>query len=326
MKAIRIEKTGGPGEMRLVDVATPQPGAGEALVRHHVIGVNFIDTYHRSGLYPMQLPSGIGVEAAGVVEAVGEGVTHVAPGDRVVYFAATPGSYATHRVLDAKWLVKLPDDLSDEIAAAMWLKACTVEFLVERCARVQPGDTVLVPAAAGGVGILLTQWLKSAGATVIGTTSTPEKAEIARAAGCDHVLNYADAPKAVRDLTGGKGVDCSIDGVGQDTFESSLDSLKMRGLHISFGNASGPVSAFNLGILAGKGSLFVTRPTLFHYYATPADFAAGTGAVFEKLRAGVLNAHIGQRFALADAVAAHKALEARATTGSTLLIPQDVNP
>lgn len=321
MKAIRIEKTGGPEVMQLVEVGVGEPGPGQARVRHNVLGVNFIDTYHRSGLYPMALPMGIGVEAAGVVESVGEGVTHVSVGDRVVYFTNTPGSYATHRLMEARWLVKLPDDLSDEVAAAMWLKSATVEFLVERCARVQPGDHVLVPAAAGGVGILLTQWLKSAGATVIGTTSSPAKAEVARQAGCDHVLGYADAPAAVRDLTAGQGVDCVIDGVGKDTFESSLASLRRRGLYISFGNASGPVSAFDMGRLARGGSLFATRPTLFDYYATPEDFAAGTTAIFEKLRSGVLKAHIGQRYPLADAVAAHKALEARETTGSSLLIP-----
>lgn len=321
MKAIRIEKTGGPEVMQLVEAAIADPGPGEARVCHSVIGVNFIDTYFRSGLYPASLPSGIGMEGAGVVDAVGAGVTHVAPGDRVVYFANSPGSYATHRLIEAKWLVKLPDDVPDDIAAAIWLKACTVEFLVERCANVQPGDTVLVPAAAGGVGILLVQWLKSAGATVIGSTGSPEKAEIARAAGCDHVLAYAEVPKAVRELTGGRGVDCSLDGVGKDTFESSLDSLRPRGLYVSFGNASGPVSAFNLGALASRGSLFATRPTLFGYYSTAEDFAVGTAAVFARLRAGVLQARIGQRFALADAVAAHRALEARETTGSTLLIP-----
>ncbi len=321
MKAIRITETGSPEVMQLVEVGVGEPGKGEARVRNSVIGVNFIDTYHRSGLYPMPLPAGIGVEAAAVVEAVGEGVTSVSVGDRVVYFTNSPGAYATHRIIDAKWLVKLPDDVSDETAAAMWLKACTVEFLVERCARVRAGDTVLVPAAAGGVGILLTQWLKSAGATVIGTAGSPEKAELARAAGCDHVLGYAEVPARVRELTGGAGVDCSIDGVGKDMFEGSMGSLRRRGLFVSFGNASGPISAFDIGRLARGGSLFATRPTLFDYYATPEDFAAGTKAVFEKLRGGVLKAHIGQRFALADAAEAHRALEARATQGSSLLIP-----
>ncbi|TPE62870.1 quinone oxidoreductase [Sandaracinobacter neustonicus] len=321
MKAIRFAETGGPQVMKLLDVEVGEPGPGQARVRHSVIGVNFIDTYHRSGLYPMQLPSGLGMEAAGVVEAVGEGVSHVSVGDRVIYFANPPGAYATHRLMDARPLVKLPDSVSDEQAAALWLKACTVESLVERCARVQPGQTVLVPAAAGGVGVLLCQWLKSKDVTVIGTVGSPAKVDIARAAGADHVLSYEEVPARVREITGGKGVDAAIDGVGKSTFDSSLDSLKRRGILASFGNASGPAAPLDIGLLARKGSLFVTRPTLFDYYATPEDFAAGTAAVFAKIASGVLKAHIGQSFALADAVAAHKALEARQTVGSSLLIP-----
>jgi NADPH2:quinone reductase len=321
MKAIRMAATGGPEVMQLVEVEVGAPGPGAARVRHTAIGVNFIDTYHRSGLYPLPLPSGLGVEAAGVVEAVGEGVAHVAPGDRVIYFTNAPGAYATHRLMEARWLVKLPDDIADDTAAALWLKACTVEFLVERCARVKAGDTVLVQAAAGGVGLLLCQWLKSVGATVIGTVGSPAKAEIARAAGCDHVLAYADVPLKARELTGGRGVDVVIDGVGRDTFEASLDALRRRGLHISYGNASGPVAAFDLGLLARKGSLFTTRPTLFDYYATPDDVIAGTAAVFAKVETGVLTPHIGQTFPLADAVRCHQALEGRETTGASLLIP-----
>jgi NADPH2:quinone reductase len=321
MKAIRMAATGSPGVMQLVEAEVGAPGPGAARVRHTAIGVNFIDTYHRSGLYPLPLPSGLGVEAAGVVEAVGEGVTHVAPGDRVIYFTNAPGAYATHRLMEARWLVKLPDMIADDVAAALWLKACTVEFLVERCARVKAGDHVLVQAAAGGVGLLLTQWLKSVGATVIGTVGSPAKVETARAAGCDHVLAYADVPTKVRELTGGRGVDAVIDGVGKDTFDASLDSLRRRGLHISYGNASGPVAAFDLGLLARKGSLFTTRPTLFDYYATPDDFAAGTAAVFAKIQAGILKPHIGQTFPLADAVRCHQALEGRQTTGASLLIP-----
>jgi NADPH2:quinone reductase len=261
------------------------------------------------------------VEAAGVVEAAGDGVTHVAPGDRVVYFTNAPGAYATHRLLDAKWAVKLPDSVTDEQAAALWLKACTVESLVERCAHVRAGDTVLVQAAAGGVGVLLCQWLKSAGATVIGTVGAPDKRAIAKAAGCDHVLTYAEVPAKVRELTGGEGVSAVIDGVGKASFEASLDSLRRRGLMVSYGNASGPVGPVDIAVLARKGSLFATRPTLFDYYATPADFAAGTAAVLAKIAAGVLSAHIGQTFALADAVACHQALESRRTIGSSLLIP-----
>lgn len=321
MSMIRIERTGGPEVMQLVDAEVGAPGAGQVRIRHSAIGVNFIDTYHRSGLYPMPLPAGLGVEAAGIVEAAGAGVTHVAPGDRIVYFTNAPGAYASHRLLDARWAVKLPDSISSEQAAALWLKACTVESLVERCARVKAGDAVLVQAAAGGVGVLLCQWLKSVGATVIGTVGSPDKRAIAEAAGCDHVLSYAEVPAKVRELTDGRGVDAVIDGVGKTSFEPSLDALRRRGLMISYGNASGPVGAVDFAILARKGSLFATRPTLFDYYATPEDFAAGTAAVFAKIEAGVLKAHIGQTFPLAEAVRCHQALEARQTIGSSLLIP-----
>lgn len=321
MKAIRINQPGGPEVMQLVATEIGDPGPGEVRIRHTAIGVNFIDTYHRSGLYPMPMPAGLGVEAAGVIEAVGDGVTHVTLGDRVIYFTNAPGAYATHRLLDARWAVKLPDSIPDEQAAALWLKACTVESLVERCARVKAGDTVLVQAAAGGVGVLLCQWLKSVGATVIGTVGAPEKRAIAEAAGCDHVLAYAEVPAKVRELTDGQGVDVVIDGVGKSSFEPSLDALRRRGLMISYGNASGAVGQVDFAILARKGSLFATRPTLFDYYATPADFAAGTAAVFARIEAGVLKPHIGQTFALADAVRCHQALEARQTIGSSLLIP-----
>lgn len=321
MTAIRIEATGGPEVMHLVDAPAADPGAGEARVRHTAIGVNFIDTYHRSGIYPMQLPSGIGMEAAGVVEAVGEGVGHVRPGDRVVYFANSPGSYATHRTLAARWLVKLPDAVTDEVAAAIWLKACTVEFLVERCAKVSAGDTVLVQAAAGGVGILLAQWLADRSATVIGTVGSDAKVETARNAGCHHVLAYADVPTRVRELTEGRGVDVVIDGVGKASFWQSLDALRRRGLMISYGNASGKVGEVDFGILAAKGSLFTTRPTLFDYYAEPADFEAGAAAVLDRLQRGIIAPVIGQTFPLSDAVRCHQALEGRQTIGSSLLIP-----
>lgn len=317
---VRFEATGGPDVLRVCEAAVGEPGPGEVRVRHTVVGVNFIDTYHRSGVYPLPLPSGVGMEAAGVVEAVGEGVTHVRPGDRVVYFSGTPGAYASHRVLEARWLVPLPDDVDDETAAAMWLKACTVEFLVERCARVQAGDVVLVQAAAGGVGVLLCQWLKAVGATVIGTVGSDDKVAVAQGAGCDHVLAYAEVPAKVRALTDGRGVDVVIDGVGKATFLASLDSLRRRGLHISYGNASGVIGPVDFGILAQKGSLFTTRPTLFDYYADPADFAAGTARVFAMLRDGVLKPHIGQRYGLCDAAQAHRDLEARVTVGASLLL------
>lgn len=321
MKAIRIDATGGPEVMQLVHFDAPEPGHAEARVRHSCIGVNFIDTYHRSGLYPLALPSGIGVEAAGTVEAVGPGVSHVAPGDRVVYFTNAPGSYATHRTLAARWLVKLPDSVPDEVAAALWLKACTVEFLVERCARVARGDTVLVQAAAGGVGLLLCQWLSDRGATVIGTIGDEAKRPTAQEAGCHHVLSYAEVPARVRELTGGRGVDVVIDGVGKASFHASLDSLRRRGLLVSYGNASGPVGQVDFGLLAARGSLFATRPTLFDYYADEADFAAGAAAVLARVRSGILKAHIGQTFPLAEAARCHLALESRQTTGASLLVP-----
>ncbi len=319
IRAIQFRSTGGPEMLEEVRLAVPAPGPGEALVRHTAIGVNFIDTYHRSGVYPATLPAVPGVEAAGIVEAVGEGVAHVAPGDRVVYFCAVPGAYCEARTLDARWLVKLPDGIADEEAAAAWLKACTVEFLVERCAKVGAGDHVVVTAAAGGVGLLLCRWLSEIGATVIAITSSPAKAELARAAGAHHSLSYSDMPGTVRAITGGRGAEIVLDGVGRATFEAALDSLAKRGLLVSFGNASGKVGPVDFGLLATKGSLFTTRPTLFDYYATPEDFTAGTARVFAmwpKLRIT-----IGQRYPLAEAARCHADLEARATTGSALLIP-----
>jgi NADPH2:quinone reductase len=323
MQAIQFQETGGPEVLAAIELPLPAPGPDEARVRHSAIGVNFIDTYVRSGLYPAALPAIPGVEAAGIVEAVGAAVTRVKPGDRVVYFSQAPGSYATHRVLAARWLVRLPDDISDELAAAAWLKGCTVEFLVERCARVKPGDTVLVTAAAGGVGLLLVQWLKAAGATTIAVASTADKQALARAAGANHAIGYEGMAAQARDLTDGRGVDVVIDGVGKATFEAALDSLRPRGLHISFGNASGAVGAVDFRILARKGSLFMTRPTLFDYYASEADFAAGSTRVMDMLASGQLQVRIGNRYALARAADCHRALEARATTGSLLLIPPE---
>lgn len=322
-RAVRIEATGGPEVLQLIDVDLPAPGPGEVLMRSNAIGLNFIDTYHRSGLYPVELPAPLGTEAAGIVEAVGEGVTDVAPGDRVATFGPLRGAYATARIVPAAALVRLPDDISDETAAAAMLKGCTTEFLVERCGRVEPGWPVLVHAAAGGVGLLLVQWLKAVGATVIGTTGTEAKAEAARAAGADHVL-LADEPdlaERVRELTGGKGVRVTFDGVGKATFETSLDATAKRGLVISFGNASGPVGPVDFAILARKGSLFATRPTLFDYYVTPEERQAGAARLFEMLRGGKLNVTVGQRYPLEEVRHAHEDLEARRTTGSTLLIP-----
>jgi NADPH:quinone reductase len=304
-------------------VVLPPPGQGEVRMRSTAIGLNFIDTYHRSGLYPIDLPSGLGVEAAGLVEAVGDGVRDFEVGDRVCTFGPERGAYATARNVAASALLKTPDGVSDELAAAALLKGCTVEFLVERCAQVQPGEHVLVHAAAGGVGLMLVQWLKAIGAYVIGTVSTEEKAVLARQAGADHIILYGKeevAPK-VRELTGGKGVRVSFDGVGKDTWAASLDSVARRGLIVSYGNASGPVTGVALGQLAAKGSLFVTRPGLYDYYRNPAERAAGSARMFEMLDKGAISVSIGQRYPLSNIVQAHTDLEVRKTVGSTIILP-----
>lgn len=317
-----IERQGGPEVIQWLEVELPSPGPGEVRMRNTAVGLNFIDTYHRGGLYPVRLPSGLGMEAAGVVEAVGDGVEGFAPGDRVCTFSG-PGAYATARNLAAATLFRIPDGITDEIAAAALLKACTVEALVERCARVEAGWPVLVHAAAGGVGLLLVQWLKHVGAFVIGTVSSEAKAAAAREAGADHVVRYDRDPVApmVRELTGGAGVRAIFDGVGKDTWQASLDSAAPRAIIASFGNASGAVEGVNLGVLAQKGSLFVTRPTLFDYYRDPAEAAAGVGRVFALIASGALTVTIGQRYPLRDAAQAHRDLEARKTTGSTILVP-----
>lgn len=319
----KITEQGSPDVIQWTDVDLPPPGPGDVRVRHTVIGLNFIDTYHRGGVYKIALPSGLGVEAAGVVEALGDGVTGFAVGDRVCTFGPMLGAYATERNIPASALFKTPDDISDEAAAAVLLKGCTTEFLVERCGKVQPGWTVLVHAAAGGVGLLLVQWLKHIGATVIGTVGSTEKAELARQAGADHVINYSaeDVAEQCRSLTGGKGVPVVFDGVGRDTWEPSLKSVASRGLVISFGNASGPVTNVDLRRLAEAGSVFVTRPTLFHYYTEAQERAAGASRVFEMLRSGAISVDIRQRYALLEASKAHEDLEARRTTGSSILLP-----
>lgn len=322
-RAVRLTTTGGPEVIAWTDVTLPAPGRNEVLVEHTAVGLNMIDTYHRGGLYPIPIPGGLGVEAAGRVVAVGEGVTALAAGDRVATFGPELGAYATARIYPESALFKLPDGIADEIAAAAILKGFTVEFLVERCAQVQAGWPVLVHAAAGGVGLMLVQWLKHIGATVIGTVSTPEKAEAARAAGADHVIDYsrdAVGPR-VRELTGGAGVRVAFDGVGKDTWEASLDSTARRGLIVSYGNASGAVSGVALGTLSQKGSLFVTRPTLYHYYADPAERAAGSARVWDMIASGALAVTIGQTYPLAEVAQAHRDLEARKTTGSTVLMP-----
>ena len=320
---IAIAAHGGPDVLEWVEIDLPPPAPGEVRLRVRAAGLNFIDTYHRSGLYPLPLPSGLGIEAAGVVEAVGEGVTGWREGDRAGLMGGAPGAYATARNVPAEVLFRLPDTVTDEAAAAVMLKGATAEALVERCARVQRGWPVLVHAAAGGVGQLLVQWLKHIGATVIGTVGSPTKAELAKAAGADHVIDYtsADVAQAVRELTGGEGVKVVFDGVGAATWSASLAATARRGLVISFGNASGPVTGVALASLAGAGSLFVTRPTVFDYYRESEERAAGMQRVFDLLANGVLDVAIGQRFALKDAAEAHRALEARKTTGSTVLLP-----
>lgn len=318
-----IEKTGGPEVIEWVERELPPPGPGEVRVRHTAVGLNFIDTYHRSGLYPVALPSGLGSEAAGVVEAVGEGVTSLATGDRVATFGPGLGAYASERNVPAEILVKLPEAISDEVAAAVMLKGCTAEYLVERAAKVQAGMTVLVHAAAGATGQLLVQWLKHLGASVIGTVGSPDKAERARALGADHVIEYKseDIAGRVREITGGAGVPVVFDGVGGSTWEASLKSAARRGLIVSFGNAGGPVEGVGLGVLSKHGSLFVTRPTLWDYYATPEERDAGVARLFELVASGVLSVEIGQRFKLEDAADAHRAIAAGETMGATLLIP-----
>jgi len=325
-KAIRIHQTGGPEVLRLDEVTLPAPGAGEARVRQTAVGVNFIDVYHRTGLYPLSLPSGIGVEAAGVVEAVGPGVSQVSAGDRVAYVAPVAGpvaGYATERNLPADRLVSLPEGISDETAAGAMLKGLTVQALVRRTYPVKPGDAALVHAAAGGVGTIMVQWLKALGATVIATVGTDEKARAAMANGADHVIVYTREkfPERVRELTGGAGVPVVYDAVGKDTFPASLDCLSPRGLFVSFGNASGPVPPFELLLLSQKGSLYVTRPTLVTYTAKRADLLKMAEEVFSMVKAGKIVNDARQTYPLKDAPKAHSDLESRKTTGSTVLLP-----
>jgi NADPH2:quinone reductase len=321
-RVARIERTGGPEVIGWADVELPPPGPGEVRVRNHAVGLNFIDTYHRSGLYPVPLPGGLGLEASGVITAVGADVTGFAPGDRVASFDPI-GAYATERNLPAARLFKLPDSVDHETAAAVLLKGLTVEFMVERAAKVQPGWTVLVHAAAGGVGQILVQWLKAIGAEVIGTVGSDAKIAAARAAGADHVLlsRIEDVAARVREITRGEGVPVVFDGVGAATWAASLASTRRRGLILSYGNASGPVEGVALGALNLHGSLFVTRPKLFDYYVTPEERAAGAARLFAMLDGGQVRAEIGQRFTLEEAAEAHRALEAGETTGSTLLLP-----
>jgi NADPH2:quinone reductase len=322
-RAVRFHKMGGPEVLQMDDVPVGDPGAGQARLRHTAIGVNFIDTYQRTGLYPMTLPSGAGNEGAGVVEAVGPGVSGLKPGDRVAYSGAPPGSYCEARLFAADRLVKIPDGVSDQQAASMMLKGMTAWYLIHRTYAVKPGDTVLWHAAAGGVGMIACQWLKAIGAKVIGTVGTDEKAAIAKAHGCDYTIVYTreNFVERVKEITGGKGVPVVYDSVGKTTFEGSLDCLRPLGLMASFGNASGAVAPFNLGLLAQKGSLFITRPTLFTYIAARADLDAAASALFGVVKSGKVKIEITRTYKLADAAQAHRDLEARKTTGSIILEP-----
>jgi NADPH2:quinone reductase len=321
--AIMLHQTGGPEVLRVESANLQPPAPTEVLIRHEAIGLNFIDTYFRSGLYPLPLPSGLGNEAAGVVEAVGSTVADFRPGDRVGYFTGPPGAYATHRLIDQSKLVKVSDGISFDQAAAAMLKGCTTEYLVERCAKVQPGQAVLVHAAAGGVGSLAVQWLKAIGATVIAHSGSPEKAAIATGLGADHSLHCPmdDLAGEVRKLSDGRGVPVVLDGVGAASWRASVDSVARRGLIVSYGNASGPVPPFSMLDLMRAGSIFVTRPTMGDYAATPEEMRASAARLFELMLSGKIVVRIGQRFPLAEAAEAHRALESRATTGSTLLIP-----
>lgn len=321
--AIRFHHTGGPEVLRWESVELPPPAAGEARVRHHAVGLNYIDTYHRSGLYPVPLPSGLGQEAAGVVEAVGEGVTEVAPGDRVAYTSGPLGAYAELRNIAASHLVPLPDGVSFEQGAAMMMQGLTAQYLLRRTYRVQPGDTVLIHAAAGGVGTIACQWAKALGATVIGTVGSERKAEIARAHGCDHAILYTRENFAarVREITGGEGVPVVYDSIGKDTFMDSLACLRPLGLMVSFGNASGAVPPVDIGVLARMGSLFLTRPTLFGYAAKREDLLAMAAELFDVVASGKVKVEVGQRYPLSEAARAHEDLEGRRTTGSSVLLP-----
>jgi NADPH2:quinone reductase len=321
-KAVRYHKQGGPEVLQLDEVPVGDPGPGQARVRHKAIGVNFVDTYQRSGLYPMQVPATAGNEGSGVVEAVGPGVTTVKPGDRVTY-TGLPGSYCDVRLVPAERLVKLPEGVSEETAASMTLKGMTVQYLIHRTYAVKAGDMVLWHAAAGGVGLIAGQWLKAIGAVTIGTVGSEEKATLAKAHGWQHVINYSkeNFVEKVKALTGGKGVPVVYDSVGKTTWDGSLDCLRPRGLMVSFGNASGPVPPVNLAILSTKGSLYVTRPTLATYIASRAELEETASSLFNVVKSGKVKIETTKRYKLADAAQAHRDLEGRQTTGSVVLVP-----
>jgi NADPH2:quinone reductase len=320
---IVLRRTGGPEVLEVEPIDLPRPGPGEILIRQEAVGLNFIDVYHRTGLYPLPLPTGIGAEGAGLVEAVGEGVEELRPGDRVVYVSRAIGAYASHRSIAADAAVKLPDGIDSELAAATMLKGCTAESLIERCARIEAGETVLVHAAAGGVGLILVQWLKAIGATVIAHAGSPAKAQLAQASGADQALccPLEGLAAEVRALTAGRGVDVVFDGVGAASWAASLASVARRGLIVSYGNASGPVPPLTVADLVAAGSIFLTRPAMFDYVATRPELERSTARLFEMIAGGAVKVEIGARFALREAADAHRAIEARSTTGSTVLIP-----
>ncbi len=321
--AIRIHANGGPEVLKWEQVAVGDPGPGEARVRHTAVGVNYIDTYHRSGLYKLALPSGIGSEGAGVVEAVGAGVDWVRAGDRVAYCGGPLGAYSEVRVMPADRLVKLPDGIADRAAATLMLKGLTVQYLFRQTHNLKAGDTILFHAAAGGVGLIACQWARALGVTMIGTVGSDEKATLAKANGCTHTIVYTreNFVERVKALTGGKGVPVVYDGIGKDTFPASLDCISPRGLWVSFGNASGGVPAFDILLLSQKGSLFATRPTLLTYAAKREDLTTMAGELFALVQSGKIVSEPRQTFPLKDASAAHRALESRATTGATVLLP-----
>jgi NADPH2:quinone reductase len=323
-KAIRFHKTGGPEVLVAEDVEVGDPGPGQIRIKQHAVGLNYLDTYHRTGLYPLPLPSGLGSEAAGVVEAVGPGVTEFKAGDRVAYASAPVGAYAEARLYPADRAVKIPEGISFETAAAMMLKGMTAQYLIKRTFKVQPGMTVLWHAAAGGVGLIASQWLKALGAKVIGTVGSDEKAALAKSHGCEHAIVYTreNFIERVKELTGGKGVPVVYDSVGKTTFMGSLDCLQPLGLMVSFGNASGAVEPFPLTLLSQKGSLYITRPTLVSYTAKREDLLATAGDLFEVVKSGKVKIEIAKRYPLKDAAQAHRDLEARKTTGSVVLMPQ----
>ena len=322
-KAIQCFSNGGPEVMAYVDIEVGEPGPGEVRIRHHAIGLNYIDVYFRTGLYPQPLPAGLGMEGAGVIEAVGANVTHVKVGDRVAYAARPPGAYAEARVMPAEALVKLPDSVSFEMAAAMMLQGLTVQYLFCRTFPLKGGETILFHAAAGGVGLIACQWARALGVTMIGTVGSDEKGELAKAHGCTHVINYnkENFVERVKEITGGKGVPVVYDSIGKDTFIGSLDCLSPLGMMVSYGSASGPVPPFSLNELASRGSLFVTRPTLFSYAAKRSDLEAMAADLFHMVESGKVKIEINQRYALSDVQQAHRDLESRKTTGSTILLP-----